>query len=176
MQYNTLSVGGKFPIDTSGSPVSIAFRDNQAMLILKLGGLKSREIRDVKSGLAQFAIYTQQDMMFFCFRFGIMPWMDCPYTIHLEKGGSYDFDSEVKDGQGYALQIYLVEAETDTIKVIRLIGLPTEMSRRIREIVLAQKQTRKLAKFECDMLVASIYNMLPTTAMVDIAKSKGDIW
>lgn len=164
-----LSIGDKFPIQVY-SEAALAFRDNEAMLVLNWTGIKSNEVKNVKSGLPQFAVYTQQDIMFLCFRFGTLPWMDVPYTIHLERDNSYDFDSKIENGKGYALQVYLVDAVTNKIKAIRLIGLPTELSRKIGEVVLAQKQSRKIGKIECDMLVNAIYDSMSTIAMVEAAK------
>lgn len=166
-----LSIGDRFPINVY-SEAALAFRDNEAMLVLNWADIKSNEVKNVKNGLPQFVVYTQQDIMFLCFRFGTLPWMDVPYTIHLEKGGSYDFDSEIEDGKGYALQVYLIDAVSNKIKAIRLIGLPTELSRKIREVVLAQKQSRKIGKIECDMLVNAIYDTMSTIEMVEAAKEK----
>lgn len=168
-----LSIGDKFPINIY-SEAALAFRDNEVMLVLNWAGIKSNEVKNVKSGLPQFVVYTQQDIMFLCFRFGTLPWMDVPYTIYLEKGGSYDFDSEIEDGKGYALQVYLVDAVSNKIRAIRLIGLSTELSRKIREVVLAQKQSRKIGKIECDMLVNAIYDSMSTMDMVEVAKETED--
>lgn len=43
----------------------------------------SKEIADVQSGEARFALYPYMDVIFFCFKFGEQPWSDSPYNIHL---------------------------------------------------------------------------------------------
>lgn len=47
-----LSIGDKFPINIY-SEAALAFRDNEVMLVLNWAGIKSNEVKNVKSGLPQ---------------------------------------------------------------------------------------------------------------------------
>ncbi len=68
---------------------------------------------------------------FFTFRFGMLPWGDCAFSPNL-----YDeppvFEMP-RAGQGYALNIFVIDTSNGELKQIRLIALGADFTRKFRE-------------------------------------------
>lgn len=92
-----------------------------------------QEIRDYQKGRAQLGLLPVPPTLLLPFRFGEQPWSEATFTPHLVPEDRRPAGLELQEGQGLALQVALVDADTGLVRALRLIGLPTELSRRLLE-------------------------------------------
>lgn len=157
-----LAVGEKFPAKIAGE-VGMSW-SNQPMLILSWSNISDKEIKNVENGTAQFRLYTRDDIIFLCFKFGELPWMDTAYTVHLERT-PVDVSTPINDGEGYGLHVCLVDAKTQEIKVLRLIGLTTGISRKLQQALIKQQA----AEFDSRVYRMQIQNIYSVLSSADMA-------
>lgn len=151
--------GCKFDMTDSGGNLTIFYNSPTI-----------EEIEDISKGKVQYGYYKESNVIFMLFKFGNQEWIDCPYSVHLSKHLT-DLQ-EPNEGFGYAVNIYLVDAATGILKVARLIGLNTRMSKMLKKDFIKQK----LIDFENYQInLMSIYNKLSTREMVKRAACIGKI-
>ena len=70
------------------------------------------------------------DVCYFLFKFGEMPWANCPFSpsIYTFIGKHCNFPSELKKNNGISLSLLLIDSSTGELLKIRLIGLAYEFS------------------------------------------------
>jgi hypothetical protein len=95
-----------------------------------------KEIEAVRAGKFIMKFYEHDNIVFMLFKFEGVPWIDAPYNINLSP--LFEFE-QMSETQGFGLQIYLVDAATGILKVIRYVGLGHEFSVRLREAMEKQK-------------------------------------
>lgn len=117
--------GVKFEF-TQGGPILLIFFDRPT----------EKEVESIRSGKFIMKFYDTDNIIFMLFKFRSLNWIDAPYNIHLSPSFTFEPMSET---QGFGLQIYLVDAATGILKVIRYIGLGHEFSIRLRDAILSQK-------------------------------------
>jgi uncharacterized protein Yka (UPF0111/DUF47 family) len=88
--------------------------------------------------------------------------MDAPYYAHFSK--PYDMEELIDPNTGYAVQIVLVDGMTGIVQALKLIELPHEMSKRFKELVEKQKETRIN---DYDKVLNRIYSKYETEALVE---------
>lgn len=112
------------------------FTQEGTVLLIFFNKPTKDEIESVRSGDFEVRFYIKDGIIFILSKFQKMPWMDAPYSIHLSK--PFEF-MEMDDTQGFSLTIYLVDASTGVLKVIRYIGLGNEFSKQLKSAVEEQK-------------------------------------
>jgi hypothetical protein len=123
------------------------------------------EIKDIKKGPFKFGFYDEKNVILMLFRFGNQAWMNSPYSVHLSK--NLTELKEPTEGIGYALNVYLIDADTGILKSMRLIGLNTKISKMLYKAIAEQKQ-QDYAGFETNL--NNIYAKYPTKVLVSIGK------
>lgn len=156
-----LAVGQKFPAKINGE-VGMTWSD-QPTLVLNWSNISDKEAENVKSGISHFRLYVRDNIIFLCFKFGELPWMDTAYTVHLERT-PVDVSTSIDDGAGYGLHVYLVDADTQNIKVMRLIGLNTSISRKLQQALIKQ-QAAEFDNRIYQMQIQNIYNVMSSADM-----------
>lgn len=141
------------------------FTDSGPILFLFFAGPTAAEIESVRGGNLKIGFLEKDDIIFLLFKFANMPWIDAPYTIHLSQYLTNPL-AEVEKEIGYGLQIFLVDADTGILKVMRLIGLGTEWSRRFREAMMRQKERN----FDQRIYEAKIQNIYRNFSSKDLAE------
>lgn len=122
------------------------------------------EIDAIRSGKIKVGYYVKDEVIFMLFKFGAMEWMDTPYSIHLSRGETNIYD--VKNGEGLILGIRLVDSKTGILKVMRLVGLPTNFSRKLK----LEVEKQRVMPFEnYHQTIQEIYNKYSTKKLVDYA-------
>lgn len=107
-------------------------------------------------------------IIFMLFKFEEIPWIDAPYSIHLS-GNTEPVN--IEEDKGYGLQIFLIDANTGILKVIRLIGMGNEWSRRFREAILKQKNT-KFDPYEYNQKIEKIYRTYSSRKLAEMIPTK----
>lgn len=120
------------------------------------------EIKEITQGKIKLGLLEEEGIIFFFIKFGELPWMDAPYYVHFSK--PYDLEELIDPKTGYAVQIVLVDGMTGIVQALKLIELPHEMSKRFKELVEKQKETRIN---DYDKVLNRIYSKYETEALVE---------
>lgn len=119
--------GVKFEF-TQGGPILLIFFDRPT----------EKEVESIRSGKFIMKFYDTDNIIFMLFKFRSLNWIDAPYNIHLSP--PFEFATELEqENLGFGLQIFLIDATTGILKVMRYVGLGHEFSIRLRDAILDQK-------------------------------------
>lgn len=138
MQLRHLEVGQLFEPGRTHYDEGTKFEFTQGgpVLFIMFERPTEKEIEAVRAGKFIMKFYEHDNIIFMLFKFEGVPWIDTPYNINLSP--PFEFEPMSKT-QGFGLQIYLIDAATGILKVIRHIGLGHEFSIRLRDAILSQK-------------------------------------
>ena len=95
------------------------------------------EIKEIEDGKIKLGLIEEKGIIFFLFKFGNLPWMDTPYNVALSQ--PYELQELTDEKTGY-VQIILIDGMTGIVKALKLIELPHEMSKRLKELVENQRK------------------------------------
>lgn len=149
------------------------FSNSGAVLLMIMKHPTPAEIKAVKDGDIKLGLVEVDGVLFILAKFGTQPWVDASYHASLSKPG-IRFGT-VENGAGYSLSAILIDTDGRIVKVIRYVAMPTEMSRKFREIALEQLKTPRTI-LDQDARVSEIYQKYPTQRFVAIANAKGQIY
>lgn len=138
--------------------------DSGCDLFLFLGSPTNKEIEACKDGKISIGFYRDNEVIIMLFKFGDMPWMDAPYSVHLSK--SLTEIKPITDGMGLSLNIILTDGNSGIIKAMRLVGLPTRFSRELSDEIKKQKQ---IPFKNFDVELQKIYMKYKTKDLVKLA-------
>lgn len=139
------------------------FTESGPILLLFFAGPTRSEVESIREGDIRIGFLEKDGIIFMLFKFQNLPWIDAPFSVHLAQA---EEPVEVKEGTGYGLQIFLVDANTGILKVMRLIGLGTEWSRRFREVAMRQREV----DFDARMYDTKIQNIYRSFSSKELAE------
>lgn len=136
---NILEVGKLFNEDITKYKEGCVFdiNDSSCNLIIRFITPSNNEVNAIKQGRFKCWYYTEKEAIFMLFKLEGIEWMDSPYSVELSK--NLTKIQEINNGQGLALNIYLIDANTGILKAMRLVGLPTAFSRKLRAVIERQR-------------------------------------
>lgn len=125
-----IEVGQKYPISTQQG-VTLDYTEGGFILTVCLPSLTQKEIQSYKTGSYRFELLEKENILFLLHEFKPgCPISDAPFHIGRYKDGrERHLPESIPDGEGFGLQVIVVEQTTNIVKVLRLIGLPTNFSR-----------------------------------------------
>lgn len=133
-----LKIGGKFPKELPGE---VAFTLNpEPALILNWSKISEKELNNIKNGDFKMRITYYDDITFILAKFAGQTWMDAPYNAWLD--GELPLSAILTPQTEIKLKIVLVEAETNTIRVVRTVSLDLGTSRRLISCAQVQLETK----------------------------------
>ncbi len=148
----------RFDIGETGATVHVALRN---LTEYEIGNFQA-------SSPFQIRYVIVDGIIMMLFKFGDMAWMDTPYSPHIGlKPTTINF---IKEGEGLALTIYLIEAATGELKNIRLIGLGTDFSKKL----MVDIQNARLTEFnlaEYNAKLNCVFSKYDTKKLVQIASA-----
>ena len=150
------------------------YTETGPILLMAVNNPTTKEIEAVRSGRIELALYEKGPVLWFLYKIrGFGPWSDCPFSIRLydDKGRTFDWSEEIEDGMGIGLQIILIDASTGIVKVLRLVGLPTEFSRTFRAMILRQTE-RSFDKTAYYQEINNIYTNFSSDDLADRADAR----
>lgn len=159
-------VGSKNLMLVGREGIQFDMTDSGALLLVRFNKPSKEEIESFRSKAPfEMRLIELKDTIFLMFKFGTLPWMDSPYTIHLSKGD--DLIPEVPDGCGYFLTVVLCDTD-GTVKHLRGLSMTTHMSRELRNAIIRQeKKTFTLSQYFQD--VQEIYGKYSTMDLCRMA-------
>jgi len=133
---DVLKVGDHFP-QIAHYPEGVLFEidDSMPMLIYNYSRPTAAEIADVSASGHAFEIRAQvrDSVLWVLSKCGSQEWCDSPYTPHLSHGVELPLLDSGKEG--FALAVMVVDADTNTIKGIRFVGLGNRFSMQLYDMV-----------------------------------------
>ncbi len=113
------------------------FLQDGPVLLIFFNNPTTAEIEAIRSGKLEIGLYERDSVIFILTKFQGQQWMDAPYSIHMSK--PFEFQ-ELSYGMGFGLNILLTDAATGVLRAIRLVGLPTAFSQKLRYAMERQKE------------------------------------
>ena len=144
--------------------------DGSWRLTAEIPNPTDKEIQDFKIGKLQIAMADIDNKIFILLKFGGQPWCDASYEPRLNSG-LFEYPQIKESSQGASLQIELYDSATGILKVLRLIGLPNELSNQLHSRCTELASMGKMSRIANDQQVSQIYNKYrETTSMLDHAQ------
>jgi hypothetical protein len=120
------------------------------------------EIRDWKTGRAQFALFAEADVIMILYKIGASPWSDAPWTAHLVPPDDRPDTGPLPTKETrHLLQLTLVNSDDGIIKVFRATSLSPDFSRALNSAVQNQLFRPWPGKAEYNVQVDHIYARYP---------------
>lgn len=110
--------GSKFDITDGGANLYIFFNNPS-----------KDEIESCKRGNGTFKFVKLDSIIFFLAKLGSIPFLDCPYSVHLSNNLTKIQYPE--ENEGLNLTIYLINATNGILEVMRLISLGKDFSKEL---------------------------------------------
>lgn len=154
-----LEVGKPYQAGLKRISEGFVFVFNQSGGVLKIvfDSPLDSEIKEIKDGKIKLGLIEEKGIIFLLFKFGHLPWMDTPYNVTLSQ--PYELQELADEKTGYAVQIILIDGMTGIVKALKLIELPHEMSKRLKELVENQ---RKAPLPDYDAVLNKLYSTYDT--------------
>jgi hypothetical protein len=114
------------------------FYDAGHELVIMMGSPTAKEIEDVRKGDPKFQLYTAPETLVLLFKMGDQPWSDAFYSYWLVPQERRAAPQDLQPGQLASLMIYLVDAMTGKIVVMRNLTFPEKFGQRLHKSI--QKQ------------------------------------
>ncbi len=126
-----MEVGKPCPQLAFGEGVAIGFDRSGISVIFSFSNPTKEEIKAVSSD-SDFEIRSmvRDGCLWIFLKCGSMPWAEAPYLPYQDI--SRYLDPIEDDSSGYALMLYMVDADDTTIKHMRLVGLGNQFSKKLR--------------------------------------------
>lgn len=167
-----LKVGGKYPpLANVGECVAIDVDSTGITLVYNFQSPTVKEIAAMAEGQPfEIRFVTIAGIMYVLTKCGSLHWTDAPFNPHLAQDAN--LPEITNDHDGYALTLMMVNAATNTIESIRLIGLGNKISKAIRTEI----EALKLKEFDKEMYhrTIRINNMMRSTN--DLVKMTAHYW
>ena len=163
MELHVYKIGEKILPPTGEDAVRFQISDDGCTLLVQYNKPSAAEKRIFKQP-AQFEMAIVDDIIFFLSRFGTAQWMDSPFDRSKATFTHLDIP---EDGEGIALHVLVVDSSTGILISQRMIGLGTELSRRIITAVAMQP---KMQNF--DQSLMTVYSKYSTRDLVELARQQ----
>lgn len=170
--YQSLQVGGKYPpVANAGECVAITVDSAGITLVYNFLSPTEKEIAAMQEGQPfEIRFVTIADILYVLTKCGSLNWTDAPFNPNLSKNAT--LPEIMNDTDGYTLTLMMVDAATNTIESLRLIGLGNAFSKALRTEI----ETLKQKEFDAGMYQRTIKlnNMIRSTK--DLVKMATHYW
>jgi hypothetical protein len=174
MRVRVVSIGSKIPEFMNRPDCMLLTVDSKtgATLDVLLRNPTAQEQSDIQNGDISTGVFYENEIMVFLVKFGTGKWCDAPYNPwSVEQPPVY---MSYSDGLGMLLTISLIDTTNGSVKALRAIGLPTNISNKIAYCVKAAHDVKLPQKIFFARL-NSMYEFHTTQQMVDAANILGAV-
>ena len=148
-----MAVGKPYTQLPLGEGVSIGFAPSGITIIFSYSNPTKEEIKAISSGSAfEIRSMVRDGCLWIFLKCGSMPWAEAPYLPYVDI--SRYLEPIEDDRSGYALTLYMVDADDRTIKHIRLVGLGNRFSKKLRADIEELVHTPFVEKERIDAVAA----------------------
>jgi hypothetical protein len=171
MQLRHLEVGQLFEPGRTHYDEGVKFEFTQSgpMLLMFFDRPTTKEIESIRVGKFKIGFYDIDNIIFILAKFEGMKWIDAPYSVHLSQPFEFAKELEEQESLGFGLQIFLIDAATGILEVMRYVGLGHEFSVKLLDTILKQKE----APFDTGVYsfkLNEIYKRYSTDQLADYAR------
>jgi hypothetical protein len=138
------------------------FYDGGYQLNLYWDNPNKQEIQAVQKGKANFSLLIHEQIIFLLYQFKPLLWGDAPYHYSLVPVDRRSSPKSIEEGQGVLLTIILIDARTGIVRAIRIIGLSTNLSRKLVDAIAIQV-ANPIAPQDYSNRVDQAYSKYPNT-------------
>lgn len=139
----------------------------QYSLTLFMASPTAAEKRDLKSGLSQFVLFTEGDLLILLFRFGLQPWSDAPFSWHMEPEAERLPPPALTTPESrILLPVTLVDAATGLIAVLRAVTWSPDFSRTVEAAIRDQIARPWPGQASYDRQLADLYRRFPDSSLL----------
>ena len=155
---NLSKEGAYFDLDGSGF-----------LLVYNYNSPTPGEIAAFQAGTAcEFRFVRVGGVLFVLSKLGSLPWNDSPFALQLARNPSLP---DVPEGKGYAVTMVLLDNKTQIVRGLRLVGLGTQFSKKLRAEML-EDVGKPMLQEEYFARVAAVQSMYTTSALVSFASDR----
>lgn len=152
--------------------LALSFDSSGAMLLVSLSDMTNEEAAKVEKGAAEFALFEKEGMMYFLVYIpGVFDGGDAPFHYGLYTDQEQRSIPEVEEGFGLGLTVIGLDATNGRIKALRLIGLGTDISQKMIQIMREQKE-KPIAKEDYYRRIETAYKAYTYKDMHRMAVAK----
>ena len=126
------------------------------------------EIRNISDGPLEIRFVSKNEIIFALAKFGDLPWLDAPYSVHLSEPFVFQ---EMSKTQGFGLHIILVNAATGIIMAMRMAGLPHDFSKKLQNAIEVQRKM-PFNQATYDVKLENLYRAYTTKDLVKMADAR----
>jgi len=164
----TLEVGKSFPVKNphgKADHVTAAIVGQSFDVICWAADISSKEVQAWKRGWLRYGAFTREDIPFFLIYFPEIKWpLDVSINILIEREHGRPF-RDYLDSAGNAVNLFLVDAATNTLKAMRMIGIDNTVAGDIRLACINQMQRYQSAE-ELNVHLDAIVSTVTTQEMI----------
>lgn len=156
--FQVYKVGDKVLPPSWYEYLGMSLSDAGGTIAVVYKNIAEAELKAFNSGF-KFKVVVVDGIVWMLVKVGNQPWADIPYYKYAEdRLPTFEMPS---DGMGLAMQMLLVEANTGILKAIRMVGLPTDVSRKLIKAVenqpympdYTQRRNKQMDKYKTTDLV-----------------------
>ena len=131
MAIQDLRVGGRYPpIAAHGEGVYFDISSAGLTLVYNFSHPSAKEVDQMQADKPfEIQIASVAEALYILTKCGSLNWTDAPYNPHLSRSGMLEKIND--DTSGYALTLMMVDANTNVIHSLRLIGLGNAFSKKL---------------------------------------------
>lgn len=124
------SVGKLYPEwQTQQDGYRLEWGETGFVLFAMLNGISQIERTQFSAEKSLSVRYTFiEDVCYFTFRFGDMPWADCPFSPAIYRDAEKRLFPKIRKNEGLALTVMLIDSGTGELCGLRLLGLGHDFS------------------------------------------------
>ena len=121
-----------------GVQVNLSDSGLDVLVLFQSPSKKELEVFRTPDTPFQMKVTVEEDVIFFLLKFGELPWMDAPFSVHLCTGLTQL--PIIEQGHGLAMRVYLFDTKTGKIEAIRILGLTNSISNLLLRLIKEQKE------------------------------------
>ena len=152
--------------------LTLSFDSSGAMLLVSLSDMTDKEAEKIRKGKIEFAVFEKGQIMYFLVRIvGVIDGGDAPFHYGLYTDQEKRPIPEIGEGTGLGLTVVGVDSRDSRIKALRLIGLGTDISRKMMSIMQEQKE-QPIDREEYNRKIEKTYRSYTYKEMLRLAGAK----
>ena len=160
--------GETFPLPpVAEEGVTFSVEQYTMLLIYRFRHPSEEERRAFREGKVSFGIASLRNTLFVLSRFGTLAWMDTPYSTHLSS--TVKSFPDLRPGQGYAIDAFLVDCADNKLLAHRLIHLDTHSSEKLRSLVMEEQARTDFDQEKYHQAVEEVYRSYSPRDLVKLA-------
>jgi hypothetical protein len=152
-----LPEGAEYNFDGQAHVLKILYQDPTA-----------QEIKDIKSGSVRFQLLVEGDLIVPLFKFGDQNWMEAIYSYWMLPEQYRALPPVLEPGQSMVLTVFLINADTGILEVIRTLSTPEAWVKRLHAAIAAQS-AQPINRHQYDSQVTLLQTRSTTKDLVDRA-------